>query len=385
MRRLCILGATGSIGQSTLKLVEQHPQRFQVAALSAHTQVDALIALCRRYQPNIACIADESLYPALRDGLLEAGLSTKAVSGADALVALAADTGNDTVIAAIVGAAGVASSLSAAKAGKRLLLANKESIVLAGQLLMQTVRDHGAELFPVDSEHNAIYQCLPQNGGKDGVKRLVLTASGGPFRGFSKEQLAHISPEQACKHPNWSMGRKISVDSATLMNKGLEVIEAHHLFDMPANRIDVVVHPQSVVHSMVDFVDGSVLAQMGVPDMRTAIAYGLSYPDRIDTGVESLDLIALSRLDFEAPDRKTFPCLDLAYTAIAEGGNASAVLNAANEVAVEGFLQGRIPFLAIPDIIERTLALVPREHGADLAVLLASDGEARRRSSELFH
>lgn len=385
MRRLCILGATGSIGQSTLKLVEQHPERFQVAALSANTQVDDLIALCRRFQPGIACIADDRLYPALRDGLLQAGLSTEAVSGADALVALAADAGSDTVVAAIVGAAGVASSLSAAKAGKRLLLANKESIVLAGQLLMQTVRDHGAELFPVDSEHNAIYQCLPRNGGKDGVKRLILTASGGPFRGFSKAQLADITPAQACKHPNWSMGRKISVDSATLMNKGLEVIEAHHLFDMPANRIDVVVHPQSVVHSMVDYADGSVLAQMGVPDMRTAIGYGLSYPERIDTGVESLDLIALTRLDFEAPDRATFPCLDLAYTAIAEGGNAAAVLNAANEVAVEAFLQGRIPFLGIPDIIERTLALVPREHGADLAVLLASDAEARRRSSELFH
>lgn len=385
MRRLCILGATGSIGQSTLKLVEQHPERFQVAALSANTQVDDLIALCRRFQPGIACIADARLYPALRDGLLQAGLSTEAVSGADALVALAADAGSDTVVAAIVGAAGVASSLSAAKAGKRLLLANKESIVLAGQLLMQTVRDHGAELFPVDSEHNAIYQCLPRNGGKDGVKRLILTASGGPFRGFSKAQLADITPAQACKHPNWSMGRKISVDSATLMNKGLEVIEAHHLFDMPANRIDVVVHPQSVVHSMVDYADGSVLAQMGVPDMRTAIGYGLSYPERIDTGVESLDLIALTRLDFEAPDRATFPCLDLAYTAIAEGGNAAAVLNAANEVAVEAFLQGRIPFLGIPDIIERTLALVPREHGADLAVLLASDAEARRRSSELFH
>ena len=287
--------------------------------------------------------------------------------------------------AAIVGAAGVASSLAAARAGKRLLLANKESVVLAGQLLMQCVREHGAELFPVDSEHNAIYQCLPAHGGKTGVRRLILTASGGPFRGFSRAQLENISPDQACKHPNWSMGRKISVDSATLMNKGLEVIEAHHLFEMPAERIEVVVHPQSVVHSMVDYLDGSVLAQMGLPDMRTAIAYGLSYPERIDSGVAALDLTAIKQLDFEAPDRATFPCLDLAYTAIARGGNAPAVLNAANEVAVAGFLQGRLAFLAIADVIEKVLAQVPWEPAADLAVLLASDAEARRYSAQYHH
>lgn len=385
MRRLCILGATGSIGQSTLKLVDQHPERFQVAALSAHTQVHELIALCHRYRPALACIADSSLYADLRAGLAAADLDTKALAGPEALTELAADHGNDTVVAAIVGAAGVASSLAAARAGKRLLLANKESVVLAGQLLMQCVREHGAELFPVDSEHNAIYQCLPAHGGKTGVRRLILTASGGPFRGFSRAQLENISPDQACKHPNWSMGRKISVDSATLMNKGLEVIEAHHLFEMPAERIEVVVHPQSVVHSMVDYLDGSVLAQMGLPDMRTAIAFGLSYPERIDSGVAALDLTAIKQLDFEAPDRATFPCLDLAYTAIARGGNAPAVLNAANEVAVAGFLQGRLAFLAIADVIEKVLAQVPWEPAADLAVLLASDAEARRYSAQYHH
>ncbi len=381
MRRVCLLGATGSIGRSTLDVIERHPDRFTLTALSAHSQVDALIELCRRHRPAQACIAQADLYPRLRDGLRAAGLDTEALAGAEGLDALAADGGSDTVVAAIVGAAGVSSTLAAARAGKRILLANKESVVLAGQLLMQAVQAHGARLFPIDSEHNAIFQCLPQNGGKQGVRRLVLTASGGPFRGRTRAELAHITPEQACKHPNWSMGRKISVDSATLMNKGLEVIEAHHLFDMPPERIEVVVHPQSIVHSMVDYLDGSVIAQMGLPDMRTAIAYGLSHPERIDAGVGALDLAAWARLEFEVPDRATFPCLDLAYEAIARGGNAPAVLNAANEVAVERFLAGELPFLGIADTIARVLAEVPREPAADLAVLLASDGEARRRAA----
>jgi len=377
MRRVCLLGATGSIGRSTLDVIDRHPDRFTVVALSAHSQVDALLELCRRYRPSQACIAQADLYPQLRDGLRAAGLDTEALAGPEGLDALAADAGSDTVVAAIVGAAGVSSTLAAARAGKRILLANKESVVLAGHLLMQTVQVHGAQLFPIDSEHNAIFQCLPQNGGRQGVRRLVLTASGGPFRGCTRAQLEAITPEQACKHPNWSMGRKISVDSASLMNKGLEVIEAHHLFDMPPERIDVVVHPQSIVHSMVDYLDGSVIAQMGLPDMRTAIAYGLSHPERIDAGVGALDLAALAKLEFEAPDRATFPCLDLAYDAIARGGNAPAVLNAANEVAVERFLAGDLPFLGIPDTIARVLAAVPWEPAADLAVLLASDGEAR--------
>ena len=378
MKTLCLLGATGSIGQSTLKLVDQHPERFRITALSAHTQVDALIELCRRYRPVQACIADTHLFAALRDGLRAAGLSTTPLAGPESLEAMAADNSSNTVIAAIVGAAGVASTLSAARAGKRILLANKESIVLAGQLLMETVAAHGAQLFPVDSEHNAIFQCLPQNGSRDGVRRLILTASGGPFLGKSRAELATITPEQACRHPKWSMGRKISVDSATLMNKGLEVIEAHHLFSMPADAIDVVVHPQSIVHSMVDYRDGSVLAQMGEPDMRTAIAYGLSYPDRIDSGVRPLDFSKLGSLEFQAPDTETFPCLRLAYSAIGRGGNSPAVLNAANEVAVMAFLEGRLPFLAIADIVAETLDAVTWEPAADLSVLMASDAEARR-------
>ena len=385
MKTLCLLGATGSIGQSTLKLVDQHPDRFRITALSAHTQVDALIELCRRYRPVQACIADPGLFTALRNGLSAAGLNTTPLAGPENLEDMAADSSSNTVIAAIVGAAGVASTLSAARAGKRILLANKESIVLAGQLLMQTVTTHGAQLFPVDSEHNAIFQCLPAGGGRDGVRRLILTASGGPFLGKSRADLAAITPEQACRHPKWSMGRKISVDSATLMNKGLEVIEAHHLFGMPAEAIEVVVHPQSIVHSMVDYRDGSVLAQMGEPDMRTAIAYGLSYPDRIDSGVKALDFRNLGHLEFRTPDTRTFPCLSLAYTAIGRGGNAPAVLNAANEVAVMAFLEGRLPFLGIADIVAQTLDALAWEPAADLAVLMASDAEARRFANHRIH
>ncbi|MEY2867363.1 MAG: 1-deoxy-D-xylulose 5-phosphate reductoisomerase [Pseudomonadota bacterium] len=385
MKSLCLLGATGSIGQSTLKLVDQHPDRFRITAMSAHTQIDALIDLCRRYRPLQACIADSSLFAALRDGLRAAGLATTPLAGSEGLQDMAADNRSDTVIAAIVGAAGVASTFSAARAGKRILLANKESIVLAGQLLMQTVAEHGAQLFPVDSEHNAIFQCLPAHGGHTGVRRLILTASGGPFLGKTRAELATITPEQACRHPKWSMGRKISVDSATLMNKGLEVIEAHHLFGMPAEAIEVVVHPQSIVHSMVDYCDGSVLAQMGEPDMRTAIAYGLSHPERIDSGVKTLDFRTLGRLEFQTPDTETFPCLSLAYTAIGRGGNAPAVLNAANEVAVMAFLEGRLPFLAIPDIVAQTLDALAWEPAADLSVLMASDAEARRYANNRIH
>ena len=385
MKSLCLLGATGSIGQSTLKLVDQHPDRFRITAMSAHTQIDALIDLCRRYRPLQACIADSSLFAALRDGLRAAGLATTPLAGSEGLQDMAADNRSDTVIAAIVGAAGVASTFSAARAGKRILLANKESIVLAGQLLMQTVAEHGAQLFPVDSEHNAIFQCLPAHGGHAGVRRLILTASGGPFLGKTRAELATITPEQACRHPKWSMGRKISVDSATLMNKGLEVIEAHHLFGMPADAIEVVVHPQSIVHSMVDYCDGSVLAQMGEPDMRTAIAYGLSHPERIDSGVKTLDFRTLGRLEFQTPDTETFPCLSLAYAAIGRGGNAPAVLNAANEVAVMAFLEGRLPFLAIPDIVAQTLDSVAWEPAEDLSVLMASDTEARRYANNRIH
>ncbi|MCZ8063492.1 1-deoxy-D-xylulose-5-phosphate reductoisomerase [Silanimonas sp.] len=379
-----MFGATGSIGASALDVIARHPGRYAVDALSAHSQVEALVALCARFRPRVAAITDETRYAALREGLAAAGLDTVAVAGAAALDAIATDHRNDTVIAAIVGAAGVASTLAAARAGKRLLLANKESVVLAGELLMAEVAAGGATLVPIDSEHSAIFQCLPSQGGHGGVRRIVLTASGGPFRGWSREQLVDITPEQACAHPNWSMGRKISVDSATLMNKGLEVIEAHHLFDLPAERIDVVVHPQSTIHSLVDYVDGSMLAQLGQPDMRTTLAVGLAWPERIEAGVAPLDLLAIARLDFQAPDLAAFPCLGLAFEALRAGGSAPAVLNAANEVAVSAFLQRRLAFLGIPALIERTMHRLPALSSATLDDRLAADAEARRVATGLL-
>mgnify|MGYP001809939604 FL=1 len=384
LKRIALFGATGSIGASALDVIARHPDRYVVDALSAHAQVEALVALCVRFRPRVAAITDDTRYAALREGLAAAGLDTVAVAGAAALDEIAADDRNDTVIAAIVGAAGVASTLAAARAGKRLLLANKESVVLAGELLMAEVAAGGATLVPIDSEHNAIFQCLPSQGGHGGVRRIVLTASGGPFRGWSREQLVDITPEQACAHPNWSMGRKISVDSATLMNKGLEVIEAHHLFDLPADRIDVVVHPQSTIHSLVDYVDGSMLAQLGQPDMRTTLAVGLAWPERIEAGVAPLDLLAIARLDFHAPDHAAFPCLGLAFEALRAGGSAPAVLNAANEVAVSAFLQRRLAFLGIPALIERTMHRLPALPSATLDDRLAADVEARRVATGLL-
>jgi 1-deoxy-D-xylulose-5-phosphate reductoisomerase len=383
-KRVAVLGATGSIGASALDVIARHPDGFEVAALSAHGRVEELLALCERFRPRVAAIADESCFTALRDGLHARGLITEALAGAAALDDIAADADNDTVIAAIVGAAGVASTLAAARAGKRLLLANKEAVVLAGAVLMREAAAHGAHILPIDSEHNAIYQCLPADGGHGGVRRLLLTASGGPFRGRSRASLAAVTPDEACAHPNWVMGRKISVDSATLLNKGLEVIEAHHLFGLPAERIEVVVHPQSVIHSLVDYIDGSVLAQLGNPDMRTALAYGLAWPERIDSGVAPLDLAALARFDFEAPDLDAFPGLALAFAALRTGGTAPAILNAANEVAVAAFLAGRLPFLGIPALIEATLSALPAEPADHLAVLLACDRRARRRAEELL-
>ncbi|WP_397608740.1 1-deoxy-D-xylulose-5-phosphate reductoisomerase [Silanimonas sp.] len=384
LKRIALFGATGSIGASALDVIARHPDRYVVDALSAHAQVEALVALCARFRPRVAAITDETRYVALREGLAAAGLETVAVAGAAALDEIAADDRNDTVIAAIVGAAGVASTLAAARAGKRLLLANKESVVLAGELLMAEVAAGGATLVPIDSEHNAIFQCLPQHGDHGGVRRIVLTASGGPFRGWSREQLVGITPEQACAHPNWSMGRKISVDSATLMNKGLEVIEAHHLFDLPAERIDVVVHPQSTIHSLVDYVDGSMLAQLGQPDMRTTLAVGLAWPERVEAGVAPLDLLTIARLDFEAPDLGAFPCLGLAFEALRAGGSTPAVLNAANEVAVSAFLQRRLAFLGIPALIERTMHRLPALPSATLDDRLAADAEARRVATGLL-
>ncbi|HKE48132.1 MAG TPA: 1-deoxy-D-xylulose-5-phosphate reductoisomerase, partial [Rhodanobacteraceae bacterium] len=356
MKTVAVLGATGSIGASALDVVARHPDRFRVGALAAHRNVDALAALCARFRPELAVIADASREPALRDRLREAGVATRVAAGAGALIEAATLASCDTVIAAIVGAAGLESTLAAARAGKRLLLANKEAVVMAGPLLRAALDAGGGELLPIDSEHNAVFQCLPPGrAGLDaaGVRRILLTASGGPFRGQKRDALRDVTPARACAHPNWSMGRKISVDSATLMNKGLEVIEAHFLFDAPAARIDVVVHPQSIVHSMVEYADGSVLAQLGNPDMRTALAYALGWPERVEAGVAPLDLMRIARLDFEAPDRETFACLDLAYGALAAGGSAPIVLNAANEEAVAAFLDGALPFLAIPQVIEK--------------------------------
>lgn len=388
MRRIAVLGATGSIGASTLDVIARHPGRFRASVLSANDNVDDLLALCTRFRPDIAIVANEAHYLALRDGLAQAGLETRAMAGAQALADVAASDACDTVVAAIVGAAGLGSTLAAAQAGKRILLANKESIVLAGALLMRAVAESGAELLPVDSEHNAIYQCLPSPAvgaaARPGVRRIVLTASGGPFRGWSREQLETVTPEQACAHPNWRMGRKISVDSATLMNKGLEVIEARWLFDAAPEAIDVVVHPQSIVHSLVDYVDGSTLAQLGHPDMRTALAYGLAWPERIEAGVPPLDLVAVGRLDFQPPDVAAFPCLRLAHEALRDGPGATTVLNAANEMAVSAFLQGRLRFLGIPAVLESTLVRLHERNVDDLASLLELDARARRLAGELI-
>jgi 1-deoxy-D-xylulose-5-phosphate reductoisomerase len=382
-RRIAVLGATGSIGASVLDVVTRHPGRFEIEALVAGSQVAPLLKLCAQFRPRVAAIADEAKLAQLRDGLEAIGAGTQARAGAGAIDEIAADPASDTVVAAIVGAAGVSSTLAAARAGKRLLLANKESIVLAGQVLVRAAREAGATLLPVDSEHNAIFQCLPADGAHGGVRRLLLTASGGPFRGRSRDSLREVTPDEACAHPNWVMGRKISVDSATLMNKGLEVIEAHHLFGFEADEIEVVVHPQSIIHSLVDYVDGSVLAQLGNPDMRTALAYGLAWPERIDSGVAPLDLARLARFDFERPDLEAFPCLGLAYAALRAGGSAPAIVNAANEVAVAAFLAGRLPFLGIPALIEATLSALPAEPADSLEVLIGFDGLARRKAGEI--
>ncbi len=378
MRHIAVLGATGSIGASALDVIARHPDRMRATVLSAGTQVEALVALCRTHCPDHAVIAEESSFLPLRDGLREAGLHTQAHAGADALDALVSADACNTVIAAIVGAAGLRSTLAAASAGKRLLLANKESMVLAGELLMAVANRANAEIIPIDSEHNAIFQCLRSRQTQGDVRRIVLTASGGPFRGRSRDSLESVTPAQAVAHPKWSMGPKISVDSATLMNKGLELIEAHHLFGVGGEKLAVLVHPQSLVHSLVEFVDGSTLAQMGLPDMRTSLAVGLGWPQRIESGVAGLDLLSQGRLDFEAPDTKAFPCLRLAWQAMEAGGTAPAVLNAANEVAVSAFLQGRIGFLAIPALVEDALTLLPAAPAESLEALRAVDAQARR-------
>jgi len=381
MKRLAILGSTGSIGISTLAVVDRHPDRFEVVALSADRQVDRLFEQCCRYRPRFAAMASDAAAGQLRHKIVDSGLDCEVLAGVTALEQIAGAPEIDAVMAAIVGSAGLPSTLAAARAGKQLLLANKEALVMAGGLLMDAVVASGAVLLPVDSEHNAIFQALPRDFDGSlshaGVKRLWLTASGGPFLRTARELLRKVTPDQACAHPKWVMGRKISVDSATLMNKGLEVIEASFLFQAKPAQIEVVIHPQSIVHSLVEYIDGSVLAQLGNPDMRTPIAHALAYPERIDAGVQSLDLFTIGSLQFERPDLDRFPCLRLAYHALEAGGNAPVVLNAANEVAVESFLSGRLPFVRIAGLVEEVMARVTASRMRTLEDVLAADAEAR--------
>jgi len=387
-QNITVLGATGSIGVNTLDVIRRHPDRYRAYALCAHSQVDKLFEQCREFHPAYAVVRDERLADELALRCRNAGLSTTVCHGVEALVAMATHSEVDTVMAAIVGAAGLGPTLAAARAGKKILLANKEVLVMAGELFMHAVRENNAVLLPVDSEHNAIFQSLPLDFSRGlsicGVRRILLTASGGPFRSTPLAALADVTPEAACAHPNWVMGRKISVDSASMMNKGLEVIEAHWLFACPGEQIQVVVHPQSVIHSLVEYTDGSVLAQLGNPDMRTPIAYALAYPERIDAGVPPLDLFQIARLDFEAPDFERFPCLGLAYAALSVGGTAPAILNAANEVAVAAFLDRRLSFTGIPRLIEETLRVMPAGPEGSLADVLMADAEARRIADSLI-
>jgi 1-deoxy-D-xylulose-5-phosphate reductoisomerase len=382
-QRITVLGSTGSIGVSTLDVMARHPGRFEVFALTARDRVERLAEQCLRFRPRYAVLLDEGAARELRRRL--GGAGTEVLAGAAALEQVAADSEVDAVMAAIVGAAGLRPNLAAARAGKRVLLANKETLVMAGRVFMDAVSRHGAELLPIDSEHNAIFQVLPAGPrgglGRAGVRRILLTASGGPFRTATPEALAAATPEQACAHPNWVMGRKISVDSATMMNKGLEVIEAHWLFGARAEQIEVVVHPQSIVHSLVEYVDGSVLAQLGNPDMRTPIAYALGYPERIEAGVRAMDLVRVGSLEFEAPDLERFPCLALAFEALRRGGTAPALLNAANEVAVAAFLDRRMPFTAIPAMIRHVLETLEPGRGETLEEVLEADRAARRAAA----
>lgn len=390
MKRVTLLGSTGSIGVSTLNVLAQHPEKYSVYALTANRSVDTMFEQCQAFNPEFAVMLDEQSAEQLEKKLKAISASTQVLSGEQALVDVSESDNTDYVMAAIVGAAGLLPTLAAAKSGKHILLANKEALVMSGGLFMREVEANNATLLPVDSEHNAIWQCLPVGeqqqhhfDGK-GVRRIILTASGGPFRDYSIDQLEGVTPEQAVAHPNWSMGQKISIDSATMMNKGLEVIEAHWLFGMTSKEIDVVLHRQSIIHSMVDYVDGSVLAQMGNPDMRTPIANALAWPNRIDSGVEPLDLVAAGRLDFAKADHKHFPCLALAYQALEAGGTSTAILNAANEVAVDAFLNKRLQFTGIAKIIEKVLETLPANSGETLQQILDDDSQARELATQLI-
>jgi 1-deoxy-D-xylulose-5-phosphate reductoisomerase len=381
IQNVTVLGSTGTIGLQTLDVIAQHTNQYQVYALAANSNVEVLLKQCVQFQPKIAVLLNEQSALDLRSKLQAINSKTEVISGMAGLEQIAGDSDVDIVMAAIVGAAGLKPAMAAAHAGKRILLANKETLVMAGSLFMQAVKAGGATLLPIDSEHNAIFQVMPPQQlahlSEGGVRKIILTASGGPFRQYSLAQLAAVTPAQALKHPNWVMGAKITIDSATLMNKGLEVIEAHWLFNAKPEQIEVVVHPQSVIHSMVEYIDGSVLAQLGNPDMRTPIAYALGYPNRIGSGVASLNLLEIAKLEFEAPDTQRFPCLQLAYDALKLGGTAPAILNAVNEVAVAAFLNNEIHFLNIPVLIEKALNTLRSEPVSSLAQLIDIDSEAR--------
>ncbi|WP_227814393.1 1-deoxy-D-xylulose-5-phosphate reductoisomerase [Nitrogeniibacter aestuarii] len=388
IQNITVLGSTGSIGESTLDVVARHPDLYRVFALTGRTRIERLAEQCRVFSPRYAVVADAEAASQLRSCLNGKCGELEILVGEQGLIDVSEAGDVDTVMAAIVGAAGMRPTLAAARAGKRVLLANKEALVMSGALFMSAVRDHGATLLPIDSEHNAVFQALPpsydRNPGAHGVTRILLTASGGPFRDRAPETLHAVTPEEACAHPNWSMGRKISVDSATMMNKGLEVIEAHWLFGVSADQIEVVVHKQSVIHSMVAYTDGSVLAQLGNPDMRTPIAHALAYPARIESGVAPLDMFKIAHLDFEAPDFRRFPCLKLAFDALRAGRGLPAVLNAANEVAVDAFLTGRIPYLTIPTLIESVMNKMHDATDTTLEQIEQVDAEARVLSQALI-
>ncbi len=380
-RGVSLLGSTGSIGESALDVLARHPQRYRVLALSGNTRVDALFEQCRRYRPLYAAMYDAASAARLAELVRTNGLGIEVLSGPEGLARIAGLAQADIVLAGMVGAVGLLPTLAAVRAGKRVLFANKEPLVMSGHIFMREARLSGAELLPIDSEHNAIFQCMPRDyrtgDATVGVRKVVLTCSGGPFRTADPGELAQVTPAQACEHPRWRMGRKISVDSATLMNKGLELIEACRLFDLRPDQIEIVIHPQSVIHSMVEYTDGSVLAQLSNPDMRTPIAHALAWPERIESGVTSLDLVEIGRLDFERPDSERFPCLRLARAAAETGGTAPAILNAANEVAVAAFLAGEIGFNDISRVIEHCMLNLAARADAELAAILADDGRAR--------
>jgi 1-deoxy-D-xylulose-5-phosphate reductoisomerase len=388
-RAITILGSTGSIGQNTLDVVSRHQDRYRIVALTANTDVDALLQQCLHWQPDYAVMSDQDCAQRLFDRLQGKGLAIQVLAGVEGLSKVASLEQVDTVVAGIVGAAGLLPTLSAAESGKRVLLANKEALVMSGSLFMDAVRNNGAVLLPVDSEHNAIFQCmphqLPEMPEQSGINRILLTASGGPFRTMPLEKFQGITPEQAVNHPNWVMGQKISVDSATMMNKGLEVIEAHWLFNVSLDLVEVVIHPQSIIHSMVSYADGSILAQLGNPDMRTPIAHCLAWPERIDSGVEPLDIFDVAKLEFEKPDMKRFPCLDLCYQAMRRGGSASIALNAANEVAVDAFLQKKIAFTSIAELIDNVLGEFDITDANTLDDILAADRCAREIAQSHMH